>query len=126
VTSLTGDEEFILSEHERLGNMRLACCTWALSDLKIQIPKSSLITGQRLQIASNLKEIHPEPVMCAYPLELAQPTLHDTRSDLTRILDGLRDQYGLEKRACSPKGDLFSTGPPARAQLACRCHCTRK
>jgi uncharacterized 2Fe-2S/4Fe-4S cluster protein (DUF4445 family) len=96
VTSPTSDEVFILTELELLSNMRLACCTWALSDLKIHIPKSSLVTGQRLQIASNLKEIDPEPVVSAYPLELAIPTLHDTRSDLTRILDGLRDQYGLK------------------------------
>lgn len=96
VTPPTRDEEFILSDLERLNHMRLACCTRPLSDLKIHLPKSSLITEQRLQITSSLKEIEPEPVVCAYPLELTMPTLQDTRSDLTRILDGLRDRYSLE------------------------------
>jgi uncharacterized 2Fe-2S/4Fe-4S cluster protein (DUF4445 family) len=81
---------------ERLNGMRLACCTYAQSDLKIQIPKSSMITGQRLQIASELKGIQPDPVVRAYPLNLAEPSLQDIRSDMTRILDGLSDQYGLE------------------------------
>ena len=95
-TPTTSDEDFILTELERLNGMRLACCTYALSDLKIQIPKSSMITGQRLQIASELKEIDPDPVVSAYPLELANPTLQDIRSDMSRILDGLCDQQGLE------------------------------
>jgi uncharacterized 2Fe-2S/4Fe-4S cluster protein (DUF4445 family) len=109
VTSPTNDEEFILTEFERLRDIRLACCTWALSDLKIQIPKSSLITGQRLQIDSSLQEIDPEPLVWAYPLELVGPTLQDTRSDLTRILDGLRDQHSLENLNAEPK--VISSAP---------------
>jgi uncharacterized 2Fe-2S/4Fe-4S cluster protein (DUF4445 family) len=95
-TPITRDEEFILTELERLNGLRLACCIYARSDLKIEIPKSSMITGQRLQIAGELKEIDPDPVVRAYPLELTEPSLQDIRSDMTRILDGLRDLYGLE------------------------------
>ncbi len=102
-TPMTRDEEFILTELERLNGMRLACCVQALSDLIIQIPKSSMITGQRLQIASELKEIDPDPLVRAYPLELAKPTLQDVRSDMTRVLDGLRDQYNLEGLNANPK-----------------------
>jgi len=111
-TETTSDEEFILTEVERLNGYRLACCTWARSDLKIHVPKSSMITDQRLQIASELKEIDPDPVLRAYPLELARPTLQDVRSDMTRILEGLRDQYDLDglnansKVICSAPGIL--------------------
>ncbi len=111
-TSVTSDEAFILTDIERLNGTRLACCTRALGDMEIEIPKSSLITGQRLQIASELKEVDADPVVHAYPLELARPTLQDIRSDMTRILDGLRDQYGLEglitnlKVICSAPGIL--------------------
>lgn len=102
-TTTTSDEEFILTELERLNGTRLACCTWALSDLNIQIPKSSLIIGQRLQITSELKEIDPDPVVRAYPLELSKPTLKDIRSDMTRILEGLRDHYSQDGLNANPK-----------------------
>lgn len=102
-TPVTRDEEFILTELERLNGMRLACCTQALSDLKIHIPISSMITGQRLQTASELKEIEPDPLVRAYPLVLAKPTLTDIRADMTRVLDGLRDQYSLDGLHANPK-----------------------
>jgi uncharacterized 2Fe-2S/4Fe-4S cluster protein (DUF4445 family) len=61
-----------------------------------------LITGQRLQIAGDLKEIEPDPLVRAYPLELAKPTLQDIRSDMTRIMDGLRDQLNLNGLKANP------------------------
>jgi uncharacterized 2Fe-2S/4Fe-4S cluster protein (DUF4445 family) len=103
VTPLTSDEEFILTEIDRLNGLRLACCTRALGDVKVHVPKSSLITGQRLQIESELKEIDVDPLMRAYPLELPIPTLQDVRSDLTRILDGLRQGYGLKDLHAAPQ-----------------------
>ena len=75
--------------------MRLACSTKALSDLTIQIPRSSLVTGQRLQIESYLGEITVDPLVRAYPLELQPANLSDVRSDLTRITDALCQDYGL-------------------------------
>jgi uncharacterized 2Fe-2S/4Fe-4S cluster protein (DUF4445 family) len=89
VTPPTSDEEFIFSELELANNNRLACCTQALSDLKIHIPKGSLITGQRLQIEADLRQIEVDPIVQAIPIELTPPTLHDVRSDLTRIADAL-------------------------------------
>jgi uncharacterized 2Fe-2S/4Fe-4S cluster protein (DUF4445 family) len=101
-TEVTPDEQFILTGQERLNGVRLACRTFPLSDLKIQIPKSSLITGQRLQIAGELKEIEPDPLVRAVPLELATPTLQDIRSDMARIMDGLRDQLNLNGLKANP------------------------
>lgn len=95
VTPPTPDEEFVLDDLERAGGLRLACSTKALSDLTIQIPRSSLVTGQRLQIESNLREITVDPLVRAYPLELQPENLSDVRSDLTRITDALCQDYGL-------------------------------
>lgn len=89
------DEEFILTEMERKQGERLACCTYARSDLTVQIPRDSLITGQRLQISGDLRQIPPDPLVHAYPLELVPPTLEDVRPDLTRIADGLAEIHGL-------------------------------
>jgi uncharacterized 2Fe-2S/4Fe-4S cluster protein (DUF4445 family) len=97
-TPITPDEEFILSELELAHGNRLACCTQAHSDLKIHIPKGSLITGQRLQIEADLPEIEVDPIVRAIPVELPVPTLHDIRSDLTRLADTL----GLDDLQSSP------------------------
>ncbi|MBK8901068.1 MAG: DUF4445 domain-containing protein [Anaerolineaceae bacterium] len=89
------DEEFILSDLERQQGERLACCTFARSDLTIHVPRESLITGQRLQIASNLREIAPDPMIHAYPVTLTPPTLEDIRPDFTRLLVALAEVHGL-------------------------------
>jgi uncharacterized 2Fe-2S/4Fe-4S cluster protein (DUF4445 family) len=89
------DEAFILTELELQQGERLACCTFARSDLTIQVPRESLITGQRLQIASDLREIEPDPLVRAYPATLIAPTLEDIRPDLTRLMDGLAEAHDL-------------------------------
>jgi len=95
VTLPTPDEEFILDDLERSSGLRLACSTKALSDLTIQIPRSSLVTGQRLQIESNLREITVDPFVHAYQMELQPANLSDVRSDLTRCTDALCQDYDL-------------------------------
>lgn len=99
VSPATLDEEFILSDLELASNNRLACCTQALSDLKVHIPKASLITGQRLQIEADLRQIEVDPIVRAIPLELSAPSLHDPCSDITRIADAL----GRENIVASPE-----------------------
>ncbi|MCB8926016.1 MAG: DUF4445 domain-containing protein [Ardenticatenaceae bacterium] len=96
VTPPNLDEEFILSELELQQGERLACCTFARSDLTVHVPRESLITGQRLQIASDLREIEPDPLVRAYSLKLTPPTLEDIRPDLTRVVDGLAEAYDLQ------------------------------
>ncbi|MEN8243092.1 MAG: 2Fe-2S iron-sulfur cluster-binding protein, partial [Chloroflexota bacterium] len=88
-TPPTTSEEFIIPELDLQNGRRLACQTSPLSDLKVEIPRDSLITGPRLQVESNLKEIEVDPMVRAVDLELTPPTLEDSRSDFIRILDAL-------------------------------------
>ncbi len=103
VSPLTLDEEFILSAAEQLNNERLACCTLAASDVTIQIPRQSLITGQRLQLQSELREIAIEPIVEAFQLHISPPTITDSRSDLTRIRDAVAKQFDIERIHASPE-----------------------
>ena len=89
------DEEFILSDLERQQGERLACCTFARSDLTIHVPRESLIIGQRLQIGSNLRQIAPDPMVRAYAVTMKPPTLEDIRPDFTRLLNALAEAHGL-------------------------------
>jgi uncharacterized 2Fe-2S/4Fe-4S cluster protein (DUF4445 family) len=94
VTPPNDDEEFILTDIERANGTRLACCTKVQGNVKINIPRGSMITGQVLQTYSDLGDIKPDPFIRTVSLSLAKPTLEDTRSDITRILDGLAEQQG--------------------------------
>ncbi len=102
VSGLTLDEEFILSQREQFDGLRLACCTRAESDVVVQIPRESLITGQRLQLESSLREIGVDPLVQAYDLDLSPPTIDDLRSDLTRVSEALATSYGLATVYASP------------------------
>ncbi len=102
VSPLSLDEEFILSDIEQFNGERLACCTEAKSDVTVQIPRESLITGQRLQIESNLRDITVDPMIQAYPLSLTPPTIDDPRSDLTRIMEALAENHDVSGVFASP------------------------
>ncbi len=102
VTPPTPDEEFTFTELELFNGNRLACCTHAQSDVKVQIPRDSLITGQRLQIESNLQEITVDPMIRACPLELPPPSLKDVRADLSRIVDALDSNHQIQGACASP------------------------
>jgi len=70
VSQPTSDEEFILTEFDLQNGRRLACCTQVFSDLRVEIPRGSLINGPRLQIESSLREIEPDPIVRAVQLAL--------------------------------------------------------
>ena len=94
-TPLNADEEFLISAKDRATGYRLACCTKILGDVKVLIPKDSLITGQRLQVESNLRDYPPDPCIHSYPVEIPVPTLNDLRSDVTRLVDTLVETHHL-------------------------------
>lgn len=89
VSPPTGDEEYILSEVELQGGQRLACSTHIHSNVKVDVPKSSLITTQRLQVEGVSGELTLDPVINAYDIQVSPPTLQDLRSDLERIVKTL-------------------------------------
>jgi uncharacterized 2Fe-2S/4Fe-4S cluster protein (DUF4445 family) len=72
------------------------------SDIKVHLPKDSLITGQRLQIESNLRTELPDPFLHPYTVELPRPVLQDIRSDLTRLVEGLESQHNLNGLHAGP------------------------
>ncbi len=94
VSPPTDDEQFILTELELLGGERLACSAHVHSNVKVYVPKSSLITAQRLQLAGDSGELALDPLIHAYQIEVAPPTLHDPRSDLERIAAALAEVQG--------------------------------
>ena len=78
-------EGYSLTEPELRRGQRLACSTRIHGDVKVHVPQSSLIAGQRLQLEGDEGELTLDPPIRAYHLEAPPPTLHDPRSDLERL-----------------------------------------
>ncbi len=90
------DEVYYFTADQLRNGYRLACRAFPLENVKVQLPKGSLITGQRLQVESSLRSLPPDPRVQAYPVVLEPPSLEDPRSDLTRVLDELQERHGLD------------------------------
>ena len=100
-------EEAQLSEDERAAGLRLACQAVVLSDVKIEVPRSSLISGQRLQVESSLENSADLPaaddrVIRAHLVRVPTPSLQDPRSDLERVLAVLQAETGLAAISTAP------------------------
>jgi uncharacterized 2Fe-2S/4Fe-4S cluster protein (DUF4445 family) len=85
VSPPTVNEKYILTELELQRGQRLACNTRIHSDVKVHVPKSSLVTTQRLQLEGDLGELALDPPIHVHDLNVAPPTLDDPRSDLERL-----------------------------------------
>jgi uncharacterized 2Fe-2S/4Fe-4S cluster protein (DUF4445 family) len=93
VSPPTEDEKYILSKVELHGGQRLACSTHVHGNVKVDVPKSSLITSQRVQVEGVSGELTLDPVINAYDVKVPPPTLQDLRSDLERIADTLAQTH---------------------------------
>jgi len=105
----------LFSELELEAGHRLACCTQAEGDLKVQIPRESLLIGQRLQIEGADALLQVDPTVRAYQIDAPPPTLADPRSDLSRSIDALPDPLDREPIRAEP-AVLTQLSPLARAR----------
>jgi uncharacterized 2Fe-2S/4Fe-4S cluster protein (DUF4445 family) len=84
-----------LTEEEELGKdllqagFRLACQTEPLEDVRVEIPRESLVAGQRVQVEGREGQIEHDPAVVAVDLELSAPSLDDLRADITRVNEEL-------------------------------------
>ena len=92
LSPLTLEEEAALETQEVSEGYRLACQALPLSDCHVDIPPESLTTPQRLQVEGQEAKVSLLPAVSWLDISVDPPTLHDLRSDLTRLKDALRAQ----------------------------------
>jgi uncharacterized 2Fe-2S/4Fe-4S cluster protein (DUF4445 family) len=92
LTPPTDIETEALSSHDLAQGIRLACQASLRSDARLYLPPDSLTTAQRLQIEGEDGHIEIDPLITWFDLSLTPPTVHDLRSDATRLQDGLAEQ----------------------------------
>jgi uncharacterized 2Fe-2S/4Fe-4S cluster protein (DUF4445 family) len=95
-------DRHFLSGLELSSGQRLACQTHVLGDVKIYVPKESLVSDQRLQLEGVGHQMQIEPAVCAHALYTREPSLHDPRSDLERVSDTLKERAGRNEWTAEP------------------------
>ena len=102
VSRKTEADRHFLSDFALSSGERLACQAHALSDVKVYVPKESLVSDQRLQLEGVGRQIQIDPAVRAYALEMDEPSLHDPRSDLERVTDALKAATGRDAWTAEP------------------------
>ena len=85
-----------LPEKELEKGCRLACCAYALSDLKIEIPEKSLTGDLRLQLYGVGATGAVDPLIESHDIRVKAPTLDDPRADMDRVIDALKNRIEAE------------------------------
>ncbi len=82
-------ERRVLSDEQLATGERLACRVRIAGDARVDVPRTTLASEQRLQLESGLRNVGPEPAVLGYPVEAPPPSLEDTRSDFERVCAAL-------------------------------------
>ncbi len=96
VSAITSIERDALTPHELQKGYRLACQTFPNSNIKVNVPPGSLSTPQRTQVEGLEIHTRPKPLVNTYEIQLSPSSLSDPRADAARLLEALKQQYGLD------------------------------
>jgi uncharacterized 2Fe-2S/4Fe-4S cluster protein (DUF4445 family) len=88
-------ERSTLSAEEISQEYRLACQTFAESDLVLNVPAESLSAPQRLQVEGMETPVSLDPVIQTYDVSVPIPSLSDVRGDDERLFETLDKQHGV-------------------------------
>ena len=91
-----------LSQAELAAGQRLACQAHIAGDVRVHVPRASLVTSQRLQTGGPARDIAVEATVRGWQAETSPPTLSDHRSDFDRVAQSLRAAHGLRELTAEP------------------------
>jgi uncharacterized 2Fe-2S/4Fe-4S cluster protein (DUF4445 family) len=89
LTDPTLEEQAIYSEKELQSGFRLACQSYPLSDLIIEILPESLTAPQRLQLEGQAQLVKLDPPVVPFELNIPEPSTSDLRADSMRVRESL-------------------------------------
>lgn len=85
-----------LSRLELKSGYRLACECKIMSDGSVYVPEESRLMTRKFLVEGTERPVKVEPAIRKFFLHVPQPSLADVRSDTQRVLDSLKDTYGIE------------------------------
>ena len=90
------EEGKFIELQEREDGYRLGCCAKITGDLLVFVPEESRAGKQVVSKAARDIPISWDPAVKLYYVEVSAPTIQDPTADLERVLDYIKQQYGLE------------------------------
>ena len=79
---------------------RLSCCAQVQGDVVIDVPSSSQVHKQVVRKEAEAHDIHLDPLIRLYFVEVQEPDMHDPSGDLRRLEDALEFEWDLTDLAC--------------------------
>ncbi len=79
---------------------RLSCTAKILGDVVIDVPAESQAHRQIVRKAAEAVAIELDPAIRLHYVEVAEPDMHASASDLRRLTDALEREWGLRSLAC--------------------------
>ena len=79
---------------------RLSCCAQVQGDVVIDVPSSSQVHKQVVRKEAEAHDIHLDPLIRLYFVEVQEPDMHDPSGDLRRLEDALEFEWGLTDLSC--------------------------
>ena len=96
LSEMTEDEKRLLDKRKAGKNYRLACVTRFYGDVVVFVPEESR-GGEQIILKEGVEvSVTINPAVKKYYLELPKPHLKDDLGDFERILNALREDYGIE------------------------------
>ena len=85
---------------------RLGCQARICGDLVVDVPAESQVHRQVIRKRAETHPIEIDPVVRLYYIEVAEPDMHEPSSDLSRLQQAFREQWGLAdttRRPCDAR-----------------------
>ncbi len=91
-----------LGREQMEAGFRLACQTVPLGNVRVEIPRESLLGGQQMQVTGREGQVEIDPAVRGVDIRLEPPALDDLRSDTARVNEELARQ-GFMPLQAGPK-----------------------
>ena len=94
------EQEYCASNAPLAEGRRLSCCAQVQGDVVIDVPSSSQVHKQVVRKEAEAHDIHLDPMVRLYFVQVQEPDMHEPSGDLRRLEDALEFEWGLNDLSC--------------------------
>jgi uncharacterized 2Fe-2S/4Fe-4S cluster protein (DUF4445 family) len=102
LTPFSEPEELYRARRGLAPSRRLGCHARLLGDVVVDVPPESQLHRQVVRKDAEARAIELDPVLRLHHVEVEEPSLGAQRSDLARLLEALRREWGLDGLDADP------------------------
>ena len=100
LSPFTDVERAYCDTQSMMDGRRLSCCAVVQDDVVIDVPPDSQVHRQVVRKEAEVYDVHLDPLIRLYYVEVQQPDMHDPSGDLRRLEDALEFEWGLTQLGC--------------------------